>query len=147
LALALIAFATPAVAQDSNADVRAFAKAFDEAQLHGDRAALESMLAADFLFVGGTGRIGDRREFIAGFTAPGHKLEPFRIEDPLFLRVTGDVAIVGGEACIRGTDGGQPFAQHFRYSDTFAKRNGRWVAIYTQVTGLPADRSCVRNPG
>ena len=137
LTLALIAASAPAIAQDSNSDVRAVAKEFDDAQLHGDRATLERLLAPDYLFVRGSGRVGDRRDFIAGFTAPGQKLQPFRIEDPLFLRVTGDVAIVGGEAWIKGTDAGKPFAEHFRYSDMFAKRGGKWVAVYTQVTGLP----------
>jgi ketosteroid isomerase-like protein len=133
-ALALVA--APALAQDTNADVRAAARMFDDAQLHGDRATLDRMLAPDFLFVRGSGRVGDRRDFIEAFTSPGQKLEPFTIIDPLFLRVSGDVAIVGGEAWIKGTDGGAPFSQHFRYSDTFAKRDGRWVAVFTQVTGL-----------
>jgi ketosteroid isomerase-like protein len=141
-AAALVAIATPAptpayAEPGDNADVRAAAKAFDDAQLHGDRAALERLLAPDYLFVRGSGRVGDRRDFIAGFTAAGQKLEPFTILDPLFMRVTGDVAIVGGEAWIKGTDGGKPFTEHFRYSDVFARRDGHWVAVYTQVTGLP----------
>jgi ketosteroid isomerase-like protein len=135
-ALLATALAMPALAADDNAEVRAAAKAFDQAQLHGDRAALEALLAPDYLFVRGSGRVGDRRDFIAGFTAAGQKLEPFAIVDPLFLRVNGDVAIVGGEAWIKGVDNGKPLAEHFRYSDIFAKREGRWVVVYTQVTGL-----------
>lgn len=129
--------AAPALAADDNAEVRAVAKAFDDAQHHGDGAALERLLAPDYLFVRASGRVGDRRDFIAGFTAPGQKLEPFTIRDPLFLRVTGDVAIVGGEAWVKGVEDGKPLAEHFRYSDVFARRDGRWVAVYTQVTGLP----------
>lgn len=134
---ATLAIAAPVLAADDNAEVRAAAKAFDEAQLKGDRAALERFLAPDFLFVRASGRIGDRRDFIDGFTSATQKLEPFTIVDPLFIRASGDVAIVGGEAWIRGTDGGKPIAEHFRYSDTFAKREGRWVVVYTQVTALP----------
>ena len=140
LAAALAAsFGQPAVGQpaDRNAEVRVAAQAFDAAQQRGDRAALERMLASDFLFIRGSGRIGDRRDFIAGFTAPGHTLEPFRIVDPLFLRISADVAIVGGEAWIKGVDGGKPFSEHFRYADTFARRGGAWVVVYTQVTALP----------
>jgi len=135
---ATLSMAAPALAQDANADVRTAARAFDEAQLHGDKAALDRFLAPDFLFVRGSGRVGDRRDFIEGFTSAGQKLEPFTVIDPLFLRVSGDVAIVGGEAWIKGTDSGKPFTEHFRYSDTFVKREGRWVVVYTQVTGLPA---------
>jgi len=139
LPLALLA-ATPLAAQANadNAAILAAAQAFDDAQLHGDREALERMLAPDFLFVRGSGRVGDRRDFIAGFTERGSKLEPFVMLDRLFLRVAADVAIVGGEARLKGSDRGKPFAEHFRYSHTFVRRDGRWVVAYTQMTGLPA---------
>ena len=135
--LLLVAGPAPAQAPGDNSEVRAAARAFDQAQQHGDRAVLERMLAPDFLFVRGSGRVGDRRDFIAGFTAPGVKFDPFTILDPLFLRIAPDAAIVGGEGWIRGVEDGKPFAEHFRYSDTFARRDGQWLVVYTQVTALP----------
>jgi ketosteroid isomerase-like protein len=138
LALALL-IAAPAAAQTppDNAEIRAAAQTFDDAQLHGDRAVLERMLAPDFLLVHGSGRIGDKKDFIEGFTDPNAHLDPFDIRDRLFIRPSPDTAIVGGEAWVTGTDHGKPFKQHFRYSDTFARRNGTWVVVYTQVTPLP----------
>lgn len=138
IALMLAAAPVAAQAPDDNAAVRAAAQAFDQAQQQGDRAVLERMLAPDFLFVRGSGRVGNRADFIEGFTAPGVTFEPFAISDPLFVRVSPDVAIVGGEGRIRGRASGQPIVEHFRYSDTFARRNGQWVVVYTQVTGLPS---------
>ena len=134
-----LTLATPAAAQPAdNAEVRAAAQAFDDAQLHGDRAVLERMLAPDFLLVHGSGRVGDKKEFIDGYTDPNTHLEPFEISDRLFIRPSADTAIVGGDAWVLGTDHGKPFKQHSRYSDMFAKRNGQWVVVYTQVTPLPA---------
>jgi ketosteroid isomerase-like protein len=140
LAVSLL-IAMPAAAQtpSDNAEVRAAAQAFDDAQLHGDRAVLERMLAPDYLLVRGSGRVGDKKDFIDGFTDPNAHLEPFEISDRLFIRPSPDTAIVGGEARVRGTDHGKPFKEHFRYSDTFAHRNGQWVVVYTQVTPLPAE--------
>ncbi len=120
-----------------NAEVAAAAQAFDDAQLRGDRTVLERMLAPDYLLVHGSGKIGDRKDFIDGFTDPNAHLEPFDITDRLFVRPTPDTAIVGGDARVHGTDHGKPFAQHFRYSDFLARRDGRWVVVYTQVTPLP----------
>ena len=140
LALLLALAATDAPAQDvnDNADVRVTAQAFDDAQAHKDGAALERLLAPDFLLVRGSGRIGDRRDFIQGFTDPTVTFEPFTVTDRLFLRIAPDAAIVGGEAWVRGREKGKPFAEHFRFSDTFVRRDGRWLAVYTQVTPLPA---------
>ena len=133
----LIATASTAQPADDAAAILAAAHAFDDAQLHGDRPTLERMIAPDFLFVRGSGRVGDRRDFIAGFTRPNARLEPFQVSDRLFLRLAPDVAVVGGEARLHGTEDGKPFVEHFRYSDTFARRGGRWLAVFTQVTPLP----------
>jgi hypothetical protein len=48
-----------------------------------------------------------------------------------------DAAVVGGEARMRGTRNGQPFAQHFFYSDTFLRTNGQWKVVHVQVTPIP----------
>ena len=138
--LPLIVTTAPAGAEtpSDNAEIRTAAQAFDDAQLHGDRAVLERMLAPEYLLVHGSGRVGDKKDFIDGFTDPESHLEPFDISDRLFLRPTPDTAIVGGDARIHGTDHGKPFRQHFRYADMFAKRNGQWVVVYTQVTPLAA---------
>jgi len=137
--LASLILVAPVQAQmpSDNGEVGAASQAFDDAQLHGDRAVLEKMLAADFLLVHGSGKVGDKKDFIDGFTDPNSHLEPFEISDRLFIRPSSDTAIVGGEAWVRGTDHGKPFKQHFRYSDYFAKRNGQWVVVYAQVTPLP----------
>ncbi|WP_420140278.1 nuclear transport factor 2 family protein [Sphingomonas sp.] len=119
------------------AELRGAADAFRIAQERGDKAELERLLAPDFLFVRASGRVGDRREFIDGFTAPGIKLDPIRVSDPLLIRVSAEVAIVGGEAWLRGTQNGAALAQHYRFNDTFARRGGRWQVVYTQITPLP----------
>jgi ketosteroid isomerase-like protein len=141
LPLALAALlAAPAAAQappSPNAEIVAVAQAFDAAQQQGDRAALERMLAPDFLIVHGSGKVGGRQDFIDGWTQPTTRLQLFAITDRLFLRIGPDAAVVGGEGRVKGTDGGKPFARHFRYSDTFVRRDGRWLAIFTQVTPLP----------
>ncbi len=136
--LAAVALAAPAVAQAAdNEEVRAAAYAFDDAQQHRDGAALDRLLAPDYLVVHASGRVGGRQEFIEGMTRPGVTLAPFEISDPLLVRPSPDTAIVGGEAWLRGTEDGRPFTVHYRYADTFAKRNGQWIVVYSQVTGLP----------
>ncbi|WP_420136383.1 nuclear transport factor 2 family protein [Sphingomonas sp.] len=138
-ATALFASASTVVAQipADNSEVRAASQAFEQAQVNADRATLERLLAPDFLLVRASGRIGDKADFIAGFTDPKSKLQPFEIVDRLFVRPTENSAIIGGEARVRGTDNGKPFSEHFRYSDFWAKRNGAWVVVYSQVTPLP----------
>lgn len=134
--LALIAcHASPAPAEVIP-EVRAAAAAFDDAQLRGDRAALERFLAQDFVFARGSGALAGRAEFLAGF-GEGLTLEPFTILHPVFVRLGDRAAIVGGEVTLSGRDHGTPFARRIRYADVFVYRDGRWQVVYVQVTAMP----------
>jgi hypothetical protein len=53
------------------------AKAFDDAQLHHDRALIDRFLAPDFQYVTRNGRLLRRDAFIANITTPGEALRPF----------------------------------------------------------------------
>lgn len=135
--LAIAALALPAHAQTPDADdPRAAARAFEAAQAKGDGAALQRLLARDFLFVRGSGRVGNRQDYVEGFTGPGDSVSALEVTDRLFTRVAPDAAVAGGEARIAGTEGGQPFQNHYRFSNVLVRRDGRWQIIFSQVTGL-----------
>ena len=117
-------------------DVRAVARAFDQAQLAGDSATLAALLADDLVYVRGSGALAGKREFIATFTAPGFRLAPFEIVRPTFVQLGRDVAIVGGETTLTGVADGAHFTQRLRYADTFHRRQGLWRVVHVQVTEI-----------
>jgi ketosteroid isomerase-like protein len=121
----------------AQSDVNAAADAFDHAQQVGDRATLERMLADDLIFIRMSGIVAGKKEFIETFTTTNVLLEPFTITNKMLVPLGADAAVVGGEARMRGTRDGQPFAQHFRYSDTFLRKDGRWTVVLVQVTPVP----------
>lgn len=124
----LLSLGTPsATAPPTDAD--AASRAFDDAQFWGDVTTMERFLAPDFLCVRGSGRVAGRREFIANFTDPAQRLEPFVIVDRRVIPLGRDVAIVAADGIISGTAAGKPFREHFRFSDTFVHRSGRWVVV------------------
>ncbi|HVV34079.1 MAG TPA: nuclear transport factor 2 family protein [Vitreimonas sp.] len=126
---------TPSGAPLSNRDaVMAASHAFDNAQLTKDRATLERMLANDYRIVFSSGRVGDRAAFLANFTDPTVEFSAIHVDDPYYQDLGRDAAIVGGVGTIEGTQNGAPFREHFMFADTFMRRDGQWVAIYTQVT-------------
>ena len=132
-------FAPMAGAEDDNrVDVLRAADAYDHAQLTQDRAALERVIAPDYRLVHGSGRIGDREDFISSVVAPSTHITGVDIANRTYTALGRDAAIVGGEGLTRGTDSGAPFVEHFVFSDTFVRRNGQWVVVFTQVTMLPA---------
>lgn len=121
------------------ADLARAAVEFDLAQVKGDGAALKRLLAEDFLLVNSQDKREDKAQFIADYTTPGFTLEPFRIDDQV-IKVWSDGAVLGGAVTAKGMSDGKPYAIRLRFSDIWAKRNGKWQVIYTHanhVAGAP----------
>ncbi|HKQ14534.1 MAG TPA: nuclear transport factor 2 family protein [Steroidobacteraceae bacterium] len=119
------------------ADLAKAVRDYDEAQIHGDKAELQRLVADDYTLVNSSGRVQNKAELIADYTAPGYKIEPFEIKEPV-EKAWSDGAVMGGVVDLRGTDGGKPFAVTLRFADIWAKRNGKWQVIYTHVSRPPA---------
>jgi hypothetical protein len=118
------------------ADLAARVHAYDDAQIKGDEAALEDLLADDYVLVNSRGIRQKKADLIADYTKPGFRLEPFTIEEPVEL-VWKDGAVMGGVATLRGVDDGQSFEVRLRFSDIWAKRQGKWRVIYTHASRDP----------
>jgi hypothetical protein len=117
-------------------DLAAAVAAYDKAQVDGNRAELQRWLADDYLLVNSTGRLETKAQLIADYTAPGFHLEPFTVEQPV-EKPWNNGAVMGGVATLRGTDGGKRFEVRLRFADIWARLNGRWQVIYTQVAKAP----------
>lgn len=135
--LALIALML-AVAPDDG--LIAFADAFDRAQLTQDRAAMERMIADDFVFVDGSGRRQGKKEFIQGWMTPGDRYDPLVLVDRVVVPLGPDGAVVNAETNLTGISGGKRFASRFRFADSFRRVGGRWEVAHIQVTRIPASQ-------
>ena len=77
------------------ADLVARVHAYDEAQVQGDKAALEELVADDYVLINSRGQRQTKKDLIHDYTKPGFKLEPFVIEEPVEV-VWNDGAVMGG---------------------------------------------------
>jgi ketosteroid isomerase-like protein len=119
------------------ADLAARVKAWDDAQIKGDKAALEDLLADDFVLINSRDQRQTKADLVADYTKPGFKLDPFVVEQPVEL-VWQDGAVMGGIARLTGVDDGAKFSVTLRFSDVWAKRDGKWRVIYAQARRLEA---------
>lgn len=134
--LALLAMAI-STADPRAGSLAAAARAFDDAQMHHDRAVIDRFLAPDFRYVTRKGKLLGRRDFIAATSDANEVLAPFIVEDHRVEPLGADGGVASGEASVSGTRAGVAFSDRFRYADVFARRQGRWVVVYTQVTAAP----------
>ncbi|MBW8302621.1 MAG: nuclear transport factor 2 family protein, partial [Brevundimonas sp.] len=118
-------------------DLAREAHEYERAQIEGDRAALERLIADDYVLVGGDGSRTDKTAHIAEFTAPEMELQPVVVREPV-EHVWADGAALGGTVDIVGSFAGTPFRQTLRYIDVWALRDGQWRVVYGQATRVPA---------
>jgi hypothetical protein len=133
VACVALGFGACATATEVPADLAKAVHDYDEAQVHGNRAELERLVADDYSLVNSSGAVQSKAQLIADYTAPGYKIEPFVVREPI-EKVWSDGAVMAGVATLKGVDGGKPFSVTLRFADIWAKRAGKWQVIYTHVS-------------
>ena len=89
----------------------------------------DAILAPDFLCSNPDGSLVDRTGFLAQ-TARPVTISGLRAED-VQVRIMGDVALIHARTTYRLADGR---AGGGRYTDVWARRDGRWLAVAAHVT-------------
>lgn len=134
--LAIAVAAAANVAAIDQSEMIRIADAFDQAQLTKDQKALESMVDDELVFIQGSGKRAGKADFIDGWTGAGDRYDPIVLVDRTITPLGPDSFVVSAETTLSGVSGGQAFSSHFRFSDTFRRRHGRWQAIHIQVTRI-----------
>ncbi|KRA14994.1 nuclear transport factor 2 family protein [Lysobacter sp. Root604] len=135
-ALLLALGPSPALAAELPPDLALAVAAYDRAQFDNDVATLARLVDDDYVLVNSNASVEDKRQFLADFHLPGFKIEPYTIEQPV-RKVWGDGAVIGGLVNLRWTQDGKRQTRRLRVAYVWAKRDGRWLATYAQVTRVP----------
>jgi len=94
-----------------------------------DVSRFQEILAGDFLCSQPDGSLLDREAFLKHTAAPV-KISDLEAHD-VKVRILGDVAIIHARTTYTMPDG-RPASG--RYTDVWARRNGRWLAVSAHVT-------------
>lgn len=95
----------------------------------GDVACFRAILAEDFLASNPDGSLVDKDQFLAQTARPVAISELAAHE--VRVRVLGEVAIIHARTSYRAPSGEQ---RSGRYTDIWARRDGRWLAVAAHVT-------------
>lgn len=129
---ALIRWETSAAESDLDAAVRAY----DQATVHNDFAALAQLVCDDYMLVNSDSSLQDKSSYLEDFKVPGFKLDPYVLEQPI-RHVWGDTALVAGRMRLSWTLKGEHQARLLRIAHVWTKLEGRWRLAYTQLTRVP----------
>lgn len=100
-----------------------------EAQVQGDVAKLDELLAPEFVEINSMGVVRTKAQNLAGHRAGETHWERFDLID-LQVEVRGLTAIVRGHLIRKGSSGGRDLSGETNYARYFVRRDGRWEAVF-----------------
>ena len=101
----------------------------------GDRAAVDAILAHDWSVIDMTGHVLTKEQVMKEFSSGDRRIESGSIDD-LKVREFGEIAVVTGRSELTGSYRGNRVTVAQRFTDVFAKRDGRWQAVASQGTQI-----------
>lgn len=125
-----------------DAEIVALEAALRLAQLAGDVAALDALLAEELLFTGPTGELGTKAEDLAAHGSGALRIQTHDPEELRIRRVGADVAVVALRARLVVAVGGTVVRGTYRYTRMWARETGGpWRVVgghVSAVAGLAA---------
>ena len=106
---------------------------WNEAYSRLDCAALDHIIADDWVCIDGAGLVITKSELLTRVASSPGFLDPYKF-DEITLRIFGEAAILTGRLSgqMQDSDGSHDIDQ--RYMRVYVKRNERWQAVATPVT-------------
>jgi ketosteroid isomerase-like protein len=108
-----------------------------ELRIKHDFAALEQLLAADFIMTTSYGRVVTRDQVLGRNGSPEYffKLRSFTTDD-VKVRIYGDVAVVTGHASVDGEAFDLRVGSAVRFTRVYVRADGRWRLAIHQATRI-----------
>ncbi|HKD03700.1 MAG TPA: nuclear transport factor 2 family protein [Terriglobales bacterium] len=124
-----------AAAQDAS-KVLAMENAWNHAELHNDAAAVELLLADDFVMTTAEGATYNKGQTVASVKDTTYKPDALQSSD-MVVHASGNTAVVTGTYYEKGTDRGKPWERRGRFTDTWVWTNGKWQCLASHFSVKP----------
>ena len=105
--------------------------------IRNDQAALNAILADEFVYHQPTGAIVPKATYLENLKSGEVKINSARREN-VTIHVYGDTATAMGDAMVDVVRKGEPQKAHYRYLNVWVKRDGRWQLAARQSAYVPA---------
>lgn len=102
-----------------------------------DEEALRRILDDRFIATFGAARTYDKEAFIALFTAGDTDASKSQTITDDAVIIDGDTAVLVGTDTARGTRDGVAYTVVYRYTTTYIRRHGHWVALAEHIVQAP----------
>jgi ketosteroid isomerase-like protein len=109
---------------------------FSKALVNGDWKAVEQIEADDLLFTNADGSVTHKADDVTSLRSSDTKFESIDMSDTDVLDL-GDIAVVTGKLVEKGHYKASYISGTYRFTDVWARRNGRWQLVRGQEALIP----------
>jgi ketosteroid isomerase-like protein len=124
---------TPTGPVDLPQDLAKAMKEYERATFANDTVSLGKLVADDYLLVNSDSSVQGKQSYLADFTVPGFRLDPYVMEEPV-LRIWGTTALSAGRVHLAWTQDGKRQNRLVRIAHVWTKDDVHWRLTYTQLT-------------
>lgn len=125
-----------AAAPTTENQVRSLEQEWVNAEIRHDAVALRRILDEKFIATVGAGRPLDREAFIQAIVSSTATDVSQTLSEATVV-ADHDTAVVAGTDTVRGVAKGAPFTHAYRYTATYIRRGGRWIALTEHMVRMP----------
>ncbi len=111
-------------------------RAWSDALVHHDAAALGQILADEYVLTTPFGQVVTKAQIVESLQIPREDSFVLKAieQDEVSARFYGDTAVVCSRINLKGTAAGREVISPFRHTDVFVKKDGRWRCVARQAT-------------
>jgi ketosteroid isomerase-like protein len=139
LVLLVSSLALPQTATKTEGDesqIIAFENLWNQMQIAHDADAMDQLLDPDFVLTDYDGAVLNKAQFLASLRDRSNQLT-VEVSQDMKLHRHGDTVVVIGATHEKGTLKGKPYEHHGRFTDTWIKRDYRWLCAASQLALIP----------
>jgi uncharacterized protein (TIGR02246 family) len=138
--VAVFGLATAGFGAGAEAELKAISQQWLDAYMKSDPAFLKTIEAEDYSITEPDGAVTTKANDIKSVTEKKFVLKTATMSDFKVRTIGENAAVVTATLKITGTDEGHDFSGDYRALDVYEKKDGKWIAVASQMTKVAAEK-------
>lgn len=118
----------------ADAELKAIEQQWLDAYMKSDSAFIKNLEADDYSIIEPDGAVSTKAQDVKSTTDKTFVLKSATMSDFKCRMIGDNCAVVTCMLKMSGTDDGKEFSGDYRGTDVFEKKNGKWMAVASQLT-------------
>ena len=138
--VAVLGLVSAAFGAGADAELKALSQQWIDAYLKGDPSFLKNTLAEDYTITEPDGNVSTKADDIKSVTDKKFVVKSATMSDFKCRMVGDNGAVVTATFKMSGTEDGEEFSGEYRGLDVFEKKDGKWMAVASQLTKIAGEK-------